>query len=148
MCKRGDTFSLAVLIGRGLDLALLSTTSPLLLFFHCSVFRVYDKHTIYFVFCRKHLKLVVFCGIIPVFQLMTGWLSWRVGVINDEGPPVPIPNTVVKLIRAENTWWEAAWENRSVPTQTLLAFSNASSVYIVYYMDCIFSEYNAYNSIE
>ena len=26
-----------------------------------------------------------------------------VGVDNDEGPPVPIPNTEVKLIGAENT---------------------------------------------
>ena len=41
----------------------------------------------------------------------------RVGVYDDEGPPVPIPNTVVKLIRAENTWLEAARENRSVPIQ-------------------------------
>ena len=96
-----------------------------------------------FVFRGNYLKLVIFCVIISVFQLMTDWLSWKVGVINDEGPPVPIPNTVVKLICAENTWWEAAWENRSVPTQTLLAFSDASSVYIVYYMDCIFSEYDA-----
>ena len=40
-----------------------------------------------------------------------------VGVNNNEGPPVPIPNTVVKLIRAENTWWEAAREDRSMPTQ-------------------------------
>ena len=40
-----------------------------------------------------------------------------VGVYDDEGPPVPIPNTVVKLIRAENTWWEAAREDRSMPTQ-------------------------------
>ena len=39
-----------------------------------------------------------------------------VGVYYDEGPPVPIPNTVVKLIRAENTWLEAARENRSMPT--------------------------------
>ena len=35
-----------------------------------------------------------------------------VGVDCDEGPPVPIPNTVVKLIRAEDTWLEAAWKNR------------------------------------
>ncbi len=40
----------------------------------------------------------------------------KVGVYYDEGPPVPIPNTVVKLIRAENTWLEAARENRSMPT--------------------------------
>ena len=31
-----------------------------------------------------------------------------VSVINDEGPPVPIPNTVVKLICADNTWLETA----------------------------------------
>ena len=38
-----------------------------------------------------------------------------VGVDCDEDPPVPIPNTEVKLISAENTWLEAARENRSVP---------------------------------
>ena len=38
-----------------------------------------------------------------------------VGVDYDEDPPVPIPNTVVKLIRAEDTWRVTAWENRSVP---------------------------------
>ena len=43
--------------------------------------------------------------------------QYRVGAYDDEGPPVPIPNTVVKLIRAENTWREAAREDRSVPTQ-------------------------------
>ena len=35
-----------------------------------------------------------------------------VGVDDGEGPPVPIPNTEVKLTRAEDTWREAAWENR------------------------------------
>ena len=44
--------------------------------------------------------------------------QYRVGAYDDEGPPVPIPNTVVKLIRAENTWREAARKDRSVPTQT------------------------------
>ena len=37
------------------------------------------------------------------------------GAYDDEVPPVPIPNTVVKLIRAEDTWRVTAWENRSVP---------------------------------
>ena len=41
-----------------------------------------------------------------------------VGVDDVEGPPVPIPNTVVKLNSAENTWLEAAREDRSTPTQT------------------------------
>ena len=44
-----------------------------------------------------------------------------VGVNDDEGPPVPIPNTVVKLISAENTWREAAREDRSTPTLFLIA---------------------------
>ena len=40
-----------------------------------------------------------------------------VGVTNAEGPPVPIPNTDVKLCSGENTWLEAAREDSSMPTQ-------------------------------
>ena len=32
-----------------------------------------------------------------------------VGADDGEGTPVPIPNTAVKLTRADNTWLEAAW---------------------------------------
>ena len=39
-----------------------------------------------------------------------------VGAYSDEGPPVPIPNTAVKLISAENTWGAAPWEDRATPT--------------------------------
>ena len=39
-----------------------------------------------------------------------------VGVNDGEDPPVPIPNTVVKLAGAENTWLETARENRSMLT--------------------------------
>ena len=38
-----------------------------------------------------------------------------VGVYDGEDPPVPIPNTVVKLAGAENTWLETARENRETP---------------------------------
>ena len=34
------------------------------------------------------------------------------GADNVEGPPVPIPNTEVKLDCAEDTWLETTWENR------------------------------------
>ena len=44
--------------------------------------------------------------------------NWIVGVDDDEGPPVPIPNTEVKLSGAEDTWLVTAWENREMPTQT------------------------------
>ena len=47
-------------------------------------------------------------------------LERPVGADNDEGPPVPIPNTEVKLISAYNTWLATAWEDWSVPTQMFL----------------------------
>ena len=43
-----------------------------------------------------------------------------VGVYDGEDPPVPIPNTVVKLAGAENTWLETARENRAMPTLLFL----------------------------
>ena len=43
-----------------------------------------------------------------------------VGIVCDEGPPVPIPNTEVKLISAEDTWLETARENRKMPTYIFL----------------------------
>ena len=41
----------------------------------------------------------------------------EVGVDDAEGPPVPIPNTEVKLSGAEDTWLATAWENREMPTR-------------------------------
>ena len=40
----------------------------------------------------------------------------KVGVDDAEGPPVPIPNTEVKLSGAENTWLATAREDREMPT--------------------------------
>ncbi len=48
--------------------------------------------------------------------------SKTVGVDYGEGPPVPIPNTEVKLVRAEDTWLEAAWKNRCSPTQRTVSY--------------------------
>ena len=39
------------------------------------------------------------------------------GVDGGEDPPVPIPNTEVKLTSVDNTWLETAWEDRAVPVQ-------------------------------
>ena len=49
-------------------------------------------------------------GLCPKYLI--GLNGRLVGVDYNEGPPVPIPNTVVKLICAEDTWLEAARENR------------------------------------
>ena len=48
-----------------------------------------------------------------------------VSVFYVQGPPVPIPNTVVKLLGAEDTRLEATWENRSRPTFLFLHSSMA-----------------------
>jgi hypothetical protein len=67
------------------------------------------------------------CGTHPTgnFLLTRGQFYssiWRepftiVGVFNGEGPPVPIPNTEVKLTSADNTCLETDREDRSMPTQ-------------------------------
>ena len=41
-------------------------------------------------------------------------------VNGDEGTPVPIPNTVVKLIYGDNTWLATAREDTSTRTQLRL----------------------------
>ena len=40
-----------------------------------------------------------------------------------EDTPVPISNTEVKLFSAENTWWETAWEDRTLPVSLFLGSS-------------------------
>ena len=47
-----------------------------------------------------------------------------VGVNDDEDPPVPIPNTVVKLTRADNTRRAASREDKSMPTSFLRTISS------------------------
>ena len=38
--------------------------------------------------------------------------------IGDEGTPVPIPNTVVKLVYGDNTWLVTAREDNAARTST------------------------------
>ena len=55
-----------------------------------------------------------------------------VGVDGDEGPPVPIPNTEVKLISVEDTWLATARENREMPTQRSETQLNSSTEFLTY----------------
>ena len=45
-----------------------------------------------------------------------GWLRAEELASADsaQDPPVPMPNTEVKLSSAENTWMETSWEDREV----------------------------------
>ena len=40
-------------------------------------------------------------------------LSATCGDNSEEDPPVPIPNTVVKLLSADDTWGATPWEIRT-----------------------------------
>ena len=66
-------------------------------------------------FFEKSLQFLKACGIV-ICVASDKRNDALVGVNDDEGPPVPIPNTVVKLIGAEDTWLATAWENRTMPT--------------------------------
>ena len=52
-----------------------------------------------------------------------------VGVNGDEGTPVPIPNTVVKLVYGDNTWLATAREDNSTPTSKAATKVAAFSFY-------------------
>ena len=51
-------------------------------------------------------------------------LKKSAGVNGDEVPPVPIPNTEVKLICVEDTWMVTSWENISMPAFFIWAISS------------------------
>ena len=66
------------------------------------------------VFFKKGLQFRNGCGIITKPSDETA--NRIVGVDYNEGPPVPIPNTEVKLVCAENTRLATARDDRLAPT--------------------------------
>ena len=73
-------------------------------------------------------KQVDLCSTVSLFNFQGVFLNPIVGVDCDEVPPVPIPNTEVKLIGAEDTWLEAARENRLMPTPAVAILRTYSSL--------------------
>ena len=70
-------------------------------------------------------------------------LGERVGVNYGEVPPVPIPNTEVKLISADDTWLETARENRSSPTFKRADRNGQLFYWIEMSSRSVFYEYNS-----
>ena len=95
VCKSGDAFSLAVLIDRGLDLhGQINDKTNHLGCEGCDA-PTHNGSTTFYLVC---------------FIQFSGPERVRIVSVDDgEGTPVPIPNTAVKLTRADNTWLEAAW---------------------------------------
>ena len=69
-----------------------------------------------------------------------GTLTHLSGGHSEEVPPVPIPNTEVKLLSVENTWWATAREDRTLPEQINGRSSLTSSVKHIYVKCLIFSQ--------
>ena len=64
--------------------------------------------------------------------------SRKSGDNSEEVTPVPISNTVVKLLSADDTWWEAAWESRTLPVFYLpkyftIAIQNEDSICCLFF---------------
>ena len=91
-CKSGNIFSQALLIGRGL--------------FLIEICKQISKGY------RWKRKLVSYV-ISSVLAKRIRW--WQIV----RKPPVPIPNTVVKTYRGENTWRATAWKDSSLPASNL-----------------------------
>ena len=68
----------------------------------------------------------------------SGCVSESVGVFNDEGPPVPIPNTEVKLTGVDNTWLATAREDRLLPDYISPFTSKRGGTFhlVLYYFAC------------
>ena len=73
-----------------------------------------DLSKLFEIFLKKGLQFRKRCGII--IKPSDEAANRIVGVDYNEGPPVPIPNTEVKLSGAENTWLVTARKNREMPT--------------------------------
>ena len=88
MCKWSDPFSKCVLIDRGLDHNSLETQ------------RVNEKMLAVIIQFWRHVLLK---NTGHSKTIMLYWFSHMVGDDDGEVPPVPIPNTVVKLTRAQDS---------------------------------------------
>ncbi len=57
---------------------------------------------------KTHCEVMLFS-----FEGMTS--KEKSGDDSKEEPPVPMPNTEVKLLNVDDTWWVTAWESRKLP---------------------------------
>ncbi|MBT8810414.1 hypothetical protein BTI01_08860, partial [Lactobacillus delbrueckii subsp. bulgaricus] len=49
----------------------------------------------------------------------------------------PMPNTAVKLLNAESSWWETACEDRKLPRETRVRRKSGSFCFLVLFSICL-----------
>ena len=59
--------------------------------------------------------LLLLCCLIIDFFILYYTITSFFGGNSEEAPPVPIPNTEVKLFCADGTAWATVWESRTPP---------------------------------
>ena len=72
---------------------------------------------VYFEYGTQHTIKTLSRNVQQIYILLCGFQSTNSDRFSGDGyedPPVPISNTVVKLINAESTWLETAWEDRKL----------------------------------
>ena len=127
-CKSGNIFSRALLIGRGLFLSVSRCESVLRLRRQMQAGRALRlrRRNLWFHRSKKVNRKFIDDYILCNFQRT----SWKPRIIGRQQtkvcwwqivrkPPVPIPNTVVKTYRGENTWRATAWKDSSLPASKL-----------------------------
>ena len=98
MCKGSDVFSLTVLIDRGLDLQIRTDVNE----------HILTGSGVMPATCSWFFPSHFSMNLYSVLRVPEQENISIVGADDGEGTPVPIPNTAVKLTRADNTWLEAA----------------------------------------
>ena len=70
-----------------------------------------------------------------IYSVLKVRLHRKSGDNSGEATPVPISNTEVKLLSADDTWWEAAWESRTLPVYLFpfLFFVRAAWLHFFYF---------------
>ena len=79
-----------------------------------------------------------------VLSLSCFFKCFLVGVDSKEVPPVPIPNTEVKLFSAYNTWLVTTWEDWTMPTPSFLQGSSSFGSCLVFVFLHFFSTHHSH----
>ena len=128
-CKCSNVFSWPILIDRGLELPKFSIRTNFLSFAFLLTI-IFIRFSVDISAKKMRFTFAPLAQLVEQLTLnqwVPGSNPWRctrghsklwpiVSVFNAEGPPVPIPNTEVKLCSAENTYLATDRENRSLPT--------------------------------
>jgi hypothetical protein len=74
-----------------------------------------------------------------IFSFERASSSKECGGNGKKDTPVPMPNTVVKLLNAESSWWETACEDRKLPRESRVRRESGSFCFIVLLFYSLFS---------